>query len=569
MESNSVEEFAFLDSAFNKYQVYFTGENHNFSRFNSQLELKLLTYLHQSQGVKHFIYEFSPGAGYLMDEMVINGSLFASGYLMKNYYTPFYELLVKIEIMNSKLPAEDKIHIHGIDVERYPYFSIYALSLMVDSLDTKMNGGELFEQIKALATETENSFYVETYYEETDEDLEVVFPDVNVWLSLNSIIDQSYAMQPELKQLLGKDSSIYFAVIASLEAGMEWYNTDIRGDIKSPIGRERFMCDEFERVFRSDSTGKFYGQFGRCHLSKDATHEVCYDYYMKSVATRISEINPQLANSVLIIPIFYAQPFSADREAVQALNLDEKFTENGTVFLIDMNYPNGGNMIPGFYDELKYVIICNQKDDSYREIHEGSDYPLEEYHGGAYYGYRYFRKLDKLNQALENYGNIGFTDKFQTYTLSFDYVEMNGITNGFGLTYIPPVSNFQGFEMKGFMIHAGGGYPFGNRWVMGAVGYDIGYGRIILTESTISSVPNFMQENGKNINIYRNDMLTVDPYFQFRFTLPLISLNFKAGWAFDVSSKYWKLDGKMKDFAKTSFTAPYIQAGVSLMLQYR
>jgi hypothetical protein len=59
-------------------------------------------------------------------------------------------------------------------------------------------------------------------------------------------------------------------------------------------------------------------------------------------------------------------------------------------------------------------------------------------------------------------------------------------------------------------------------------------------------------------------LFTLDPNFELRLTLPVVSINFRAGYAFDVSGKYWRLDNKMKDFIKTSWSAPYIQAGVSL-----
>ena len=62
-------------------------------------------------------------------------------------------------------------------------------------------------------------------------------------------------------------------------------------------------------------------------------------------------------------------------------------------------------------------------------------------------------------------------------------------------------------------------------------------------------------------------MFTLDPNLQLRLTFPVISLNAKVGYALDVSGKYWKLDGKAKDFTKTSFSAPYVQVGASLNLK--
>ena len=57
-ESDDYDEFDefFGDSTLNDYTVYFTGENHQFAQVNSELEYKILTYLHKTQNVKHFLF---------------------------------------------------------------------------------------------------------------------------------------------------------------------------------------------------------------------------------------------------------------------------------------------------------------------------------------------------------------------------------------------------------------------------------------------------------------------------------------------------------------------------------
>ena len=126
------------------------------------------------------------------------------------------------------------------------------------------------------------------------------------------------------------------------------------------------------------------------------------------------------------------------------------------------------------------------------------------------------------------------------------------------------ISNGDGFSLKGYTVSMGNYMTIGNRYVMGAFGLNYGHGKMFLTEQSDNSVPNLIQFENKNVNIYRNDIFILDPNVEFRLTLPVVSFNFKAGYAFDVSGKYWKLDGKMKSFTKTSFSSPYIQAGVSL-----
>lgn len=567
VHKNSFDEFGVFGDTLDHYKIYFTGENHMYATFNSEFQLKFLKYLHQTQGVKHLIFEQSPAVGYILDKVIIDGKMSHQQYLSDMFYTPFFEMVKELKEYNDTLAPEDKIHINGIDAERFPYFSIYALDAIVDTLSTRFDGGELFEQIKALASANYDDFRVGTYYDEPDFDFNFGFTDVYAWSSLKSIIDGANEMKEKIMPRLGNDGPIFYAIIKSLEVGREWYLAEKAGDVKSPIIRERFMCDEFERVYRLDPTGKFYGQFGRCHLQKDKGSRNCYDYYMNSVASRISEIEPALNDQVLVIPIFYSENPKMDGNAIDDLQLEEEFKEKGESYIIDLDYLGGHHSITGFFDQVPFVIVCNEDPDGVEDTYFVWDIPLEEYHLGAYYGYRYFTKINKLNSAMEVFGTDGFTDKFEAYTFSFDYIYMNNSGFRISYTHIPAVTNNKGFELDGFMFTFGNYLPFGNRWVMAALGYDLGYGRMLLTEETTGTVPHLIQQNGKNINIYRNDVFVIDPNVEFRITLPVLSLNFKTGWTIDVSNKYWKLDGKMKDFTKTSFSAPYIQAGLSLNLK--
>ena len=567
LDDKSFDEFKILADTLDDYDVYFTGENHLFATFNTEFQFKFLTYLHQNNGVNHFIFEQSPAVGYIIEKAVIEDKTSQLLYLKDMFYSPFYDLVKKIRKYNDTLALEDKIRVHGIDAERFPYFSIYALGQIVDTLNTRFDGGELFEQIKALASANYLDSDVGIYYDDQTVDFNFGFGQVHAWSSLKSIIDGSKQNKDSLMVRLGSDGPIYFAIIKSLEVGREWYLAEKVGDVKSPIIRERFMCDEFERVYRQSPNQKFYGQFGRCHLHKDDKSRGCYDYYMNSVANRIAEINPELKNRVLVIPIFYPESKKMDQSEITALDLDDQFFTENESFIIDLSYKEDKNPITGFYDQLPFVIISNAKMDGYEEVYFSWNIPLEEYHIGAYYGYRYFTKIRKLNQALESVGAIRFTDKFEAYTFAVDYISMNEMGGRVSYTYIPALSNGDRFELEGFVATFGSYYPFGNRYIMGAIGFDYGYGRMSLREDAESTVPNLIQQAGQNLIIYRNDMFILEPNLEFRITLPILSFNFKTGYSFDASGKYWKLDGKMRDFTKTSFSSPYIQAGISLNIK--
>jgi hypothetical protein len=364
--------------------------------------------------------------------------------------------------------------------------------------------------------------------------------------------------------LLEKEE-IYYSIIEGLERGQEWYASEKKGDLKSPIVRERFMKDEFERVYVKWPNAKYYGQFGRCHLHKDQNAKRCYDYYMNSVANRLLEIDSSMTQGVLVIPVYYSQgKEKTDKDIIESLNLDEQYSESGKSFLIDLSYKKGDHAIVGFYNLLPFIIVSNVETENHTEFTFSWEEEVTEYHLGAAYGYRYFNGLRNLNSELVNVGSNTLTNKFVSYDFSYDMFKIGGLGNRFHFSYLPEVSNGDRFDLKGWMISSGSYFAFGNKFLIVAPGFDLGYGQFSLTEVLDNSVPNLIQSNGQNLIIYKNDILNLEPNLEFRVTLPFISFNFKTGYSLDISGKRWRLDGKMPDFAKSSFTSPYIQAGISL-----
>lgn len=567
LDSESFSEFDIFADSLDDYSVYFTGENHMFLEFNAQFQFKLLKYLHQEQGVNHFLLEQSPGLTYIMNKVVIDDKTTHMHYLSDVLFDPFHELVSKIHDYNKALPDSSKIQIHGIDIERFPGFSVYALNLMVDTLNANFEGGEVFEQIKALNSSEYKNAGADVFYSNPQTDFAFGFGQVNGYESLQSIINSAEAHHEAIAPVLGADSSLFFSMIESMKVGQEWYLTEQNGDVKSPIIRERYMAREFERVYLQDPDSKFYGQFGRCHLHKDQRAKGCYDYYMNSIANRINELNPSLKNEVLVIPVFYTKSKEFDEDIIESLALEEQYLIGDDTYIIDLAYKKGDHSIVGFYNVLPFLIISNAEKSE--KIFYGYDWNtyVEEYHLGASIGYTYFRKLNNLNAVLTSNGIPTFDRQALTYSFYADYFLLGNRGTSFGFNYYPEFDNGDRLRMNGFLVTSGSSYPFGNRYLMGAVGLDFGYGIMKMTETQVAGDPNLIQIEGVNETVYRNDIFMIDPNLQFRITLPVISLNAKAGYAFDVSGKYWRLSEKVKDFTKTSFTAPYILVGASINMK--
>ena len=570
LDNHRYSEFEMLSDTLNEYKVYFTGENHVYKTFNTQFQLKFLQYLHQNQNVKHFVFEQSPAVGYLIQEIIFQGRGSHKVYLKDMFYDPFYKLVLGLEEYNDSLVNQDRVNIHGIDLERFPYFSIYALNDLADERDRTIEGGVIFEQIQAIATSDYADSPASVFYDENNRGGNFQFGEVNARESLLSLIATAYQYEVSIKTELGDDSTIFYSIIESLELGEQWYNAEKKGDIKSPIIRERFMADEFARIYDPNSDEKYYGQFGRCHIHKDQDAGRCYDYYMNSIANRINEIDSSLQNQVLVIPIFYAKSKQFDGRVINDLQLDEKFGEEGESFIIDMGWKNGDHAIVGFYNQLPYIIVSNADMDSQEDWGVSWNETLEEGHLGYYYGYHFFNKLSALNFELGDAGNGLFDRRLVGHTFAFDYFQFGSGGARYSFTYFPEISNGDRFRLRGYNFTVGGYAPFGNEFFAGGVGLNYGYGKFKLIEESDNTVPNLFQSGGtQNKVVYTNDVFIIDPNLELRLTLPLISLNVRGGYAFDLSGKYWRLDEKLKNYRKTSFSAPYVMVGASLHLKVR
>jgi hypothetical protein len=554
----------FSDSILDKYKVYFTGENHQYAYVNSELEFKLLVFLNQTQGVNHFVFEQSPATGYIITQAVLdNEDISYKLHLRDKFFDPFYNLVKQIKKYNDTIPENKKISVEGIDVERFPSFSLYALHKITDSLSTEGSTGIVYETIDAIYTSEFKDGSPDEIYNDGGTRFNLLGDKINAWETIQTIMELSKLYKDKLKEEIGEDYNTYVEILQALQAGHDWYQAERSGDMTAPFIRERFMIDQFLRVYHRNPHSKYYGQFGRCHLHAKKDSKKCYSHNMQSIASRINSTSDStLQGKVLTIPVYYKTSKTQDVRIIEALELDYRFNKKNKIYLIDLDYLEEDNPIAGFEEDLPYVIVNTYMPKGFDDMY-AFNLTLKEYHLGAYYGYTYFNKINKLNYALNDIGAIGFTNKITTYSFAIDYITMKDKGIYLAYTYYPSVSNGDRFKLKGSSFTYGSNYPFGNKYFMSAFGINLTYGRMTLIEDNTGTIPNLIQLNSKNITVYKNDIFLISPNFDFRITLPVVSLNAKVGYNFDVSGKYWQLDGKMKDFTKTSFSSPYIQIGAS------
>lgn len=556
------DEF-FDDSVMRQFSVFFTGENHQYAKVNSETEFKFLLYLHEKVGVNHFLFEQGPALGYIINKITVEDDLDFRYYLEDRFYGPYFDLVNNIRKYNEKIADSLRIKTHGIDVDRFPSYAIFVLNHLIDSLPTQGVTGRIYESIKALGSSEFEDASPDDIYNSGGTRFNLNGETIDAWSTFNTIIYDSGRLSDSLKVELGENYNIYMEIIESVEKGHQWYHEEKNGDLTGPITRERFMVAQFARVVEENPGAKFYGQFGRCHLNSNKTAKTCYSYDMASIAKRINDMNdPFYNNKVLAIPIVYKTNYNYDLKIIKMLDLDYKFDDKNTAYLLDLSYLKGDNPLVGFGHDLEYMIVNNYQQGGSEDFYSNETY-VEEVHLGAYVKRQYTKKLSSLNNELSD-KNVGtFNTTLQYYTFAFDYFDLKTSSAHISYSFMPEISNGDNFTLSSRYFTVGSAYPFGNKNVLGAFGLNYSFGNFVLKEEIQTNNDILIQSDQKNIVAYKNDVMFIDPNFDFRITFPLISFNAKVGYNWDVSGKYWKLDKKIKDFTKTKFSSPYIMVGAS------
>ena len=260
---NNNQDFMGLDILENDLKgkrIILSGENHGISS-NETLKIKLMKYLHNKIGVKYYLMEASYSQAYLINKYLTSGDenylneifsssrgTFANSENMKKFIKELYKF-------NSQLDDSDKISVIGIDIEfeldsPYEYLrnvlgeknlpKTFIEAFESNSLyNVKTNAEILLEEIK----------YNDSYYKNIlDEEY------IGVLLTLENIITyyECYKIELELK-----------------DVSKEWFDI-----------REKKIYENFKQIDEQLGYAKYFGQFGRSHLSSSVI-PIFNDVYQK------------------------------------------------------------------------------------------------------------------------------------------------------------------------------------------------------------------------------------------------------------------------------------------------
>ena len=293
-------------------RVIMTGENHMHVEMNGLLEFKLLRFLHDKAGVRHLLLELGEARGWYANRYV-NGVDTTSKYcLQATTSVDHMKILENIRAWNLTLPVGDRIQIHGVDVERFNDIAVLRLSDMLPKTGVPKSLYSAVQGVHQAAGWILHSGLKEFETTEKNEINANTTPPFSLDQSIDLILRHFDSLNTELSIWLGSRHDLIQSGIDGLREYKQW--NQYRNSAFYYTWREETMFRKLRRLLDSDTTARFFGQFGRCHTAYSIQDGDCGWYAYQSVMHKLQERYFNSKNKVLSIGIFYAGDREIDAE---------------------------------------------------------------------------------------------------------------------------------------------------------------------------------------------------------------------------------------------------------------
>lgn len=304
LDSNSNGEgFFIFDSAFVGKRVFFTGEDHRFVESNNAYTLAFLKYLNQQHGVRHLLLELGFTWGEVLNQYIQTGDSALLEVMSKASYVSYQKFFKNLYDFNKSLPDSQKITVTAIDITRDYAVSLHYLNHLIpkkiQAPDELLVSLEVIRSLSAYVAkmdkkerEGNSSYNFGTRY--------------SFYNTLDSLLGNYNQYTSLYQSYLGKDFVLFDKVMRSLEEHLIWRRFDQKNMIHKFVYREQFMLKKFESLLKEYPDGKFFGQFGRCHVGLNSSDNECDWFEFRPIATRMNEMaNESINGKVMTLAILY------------------------------------------------------------------------------------------------------------------------------------------------------------------------------------------------------------------------------------------------------------------------
>ena len=330
-------------------RVILAGENHRFVKFNSKSEYLWMKLLYEEAGYRNYVIELSPTRALFFERYICKGDTMARNFVRATSSARYMRLFDSLAVWQQSLPEAERIHIYGLDVERFPDMTVMWLNdVVARRLATTPAPASIHMGVEAIKTLGSNYYYgglqdyaesLESLKEEEEESkmevdstvaesasavgidtlvaLEVKEPvKLADWKKLDSELfsfDETPAIAElykfldsnvaEMKKWLGPLYEEYNQAFAHLREVHYWEERD--NTAQQFQWREEEMYRRFTILLDKYPNAKFFGQFGRCHVALSKQQQDCGWFEYSSLVNKLRTRYFKNDTSVLNVGIFY------------------------------------------------------------------------------------------------------------------------------------------------------------------------------------------------------------------------------------------------------------------------
>lgn len=354
--TNEFDGFEVFDSAIKYPRVVMTGENHTYVKFNSKMELKMLRYLNQKVGTRNFVIELGAARAQYINRYINEADTMAERYLRATTSPRYIDLFKRMKKFNLSLPDSLKIRVWGIDVERFNDLPLIRLSELLPDKDVPKSLRVGVDAVHGAA-----GYLVENGLHEYEKAKEGNV-SYGGWESAPFYVNKTIyefirnfdSLNVDFKSWLGSKYHSVNEAVNWLRDYKQW--KDYENTTYQYIWREENIYKNISGLLNEFPKERFYGQFGRCHVSYAEQNGDCGWYGYHSVINKLKSRYFKSADSVLTIGIFYARNgdrnYYSDREDDKEIQkeigklLDKGNKKSVTVFNLKSDpaeFPKLGN----------------------------------------------------------------------------------------------------------------------------------------------------------------------------------------------------------------------------------
>lgn len=568
-DSASFAGFELIDSLVNDYDVFITGENHTFLDANSRLWVKMFKYLHQKAGVKNIMIEYGYASGWLINEYIQTGDTNLFNILKTYAYDQYAEAYKELMEYNQTLDSSDKIYLTGIDLERGVHSASKVLSMQFPE------GKEPHDSI-ALHVESLKSLVIYNEIKVFDPKSNYsYFNSYSVRSTIDNIIENFDAHEAHYEEFIGENFALFKRILNGIKDLKVYLQYDRENSTHQFVYRERYMYKQFKKEYL-EHEGKFFGQFGRCHISKNTQAEnSCNWYNFKSLANRIKQngIDTNRSVKVFTMGIFYRDGESDEDELEDVQDhLEELYDEMDDRRIALYDLPNDTVLHERLEEMFDYIVLCTYKTN--RE-YGASVQEIEDILGSGTGAKIYVLLSGGIHQldmtSLNNYFGLSASDGFSpntpfwSITISSKEKRLGFQSLGYIGGYLKQeldLNDSMSARMKGFIYKSLSGYDVLKKqeWIdlVGGFGFSYHNLKLDIKRLTDAVTPSNGFVGEESVSRVKNPAILVDVFSSLEFNIKRLTVGGTIGYGWDLSQYNWRVDRRLlSEGPTTSLGGPF------------